>query len=308
MASNPSNLPAPESEAPKSVTPQGGAPSSGTSSNLPATTRPGLDRRAVERVLARAAELQGLGGAQVETDLIDEPRLLEIAREAGLDETSVRQALAEERTRIGPVDEGRTWHERVSGPAIVSASRTIPGTPDDILRVLDSWMQRDECLQVQRRFTDRVVWEARTDWFGALKRGLRIGGRAYHLARARQVAATVVPVDDRRSVVRLDADMSSNRTSLVRLASVSGGSGVIAGGTIVAIGAVAHVAALALATAAAPVAIGGAGAYLILRKHRDFAQRMMLALEQVLDRLEYGDVRRPTPLLDALTAPRPQYR
>lgn len=140
------------------------------SSGVPATTRPGLDRRAVERVLARAAELQGLGGAQVETDLIDEARLLEIAREAGLDETSTRQALAEERTRVGPVDEGRTWHERVSGPAIVSASRTIPGTPDDILRVLDAWMQRDECLQVQRRFTDRVVWEARTDWFGAIKR------------------------------------------------------------------------------------------------------------------------------------------
>ena len=254
-------------------------------------------------MLARAAELQGIGGSEIDTDLIDESRLIDIGKEAGLSETSVRQALAEERTRVGPVDESGAWHQRVSGPAVVSASRTIPGTPDDILRVLDSWMQRDECLQVQRRFTDRVVWEPRTDWVGAVKRGLRIGGRSYHLSRARQVAATVVPVDDRRSVVRLDADMTANRTTLVRLASVSGGSGVLAGSGILAVGVVAHVAALALITAAAPVAIGGAGAYLILRKHRDFAQRMLLALEQVLDRLEYGDTRRAS-FLDAVTPPR----
>ena len=254
-------------------------------------------------MLARAAELQGIGGSEIDTDLIDESRLIDIGKEAGLSETSVRQALAEERTRVGPVDESGAWHQRVSGPAVVSASRTIPGTPDDILRVLDSWMQRDECLQVQRRFTDRVVWEPRTDWVGAVKRGLRIGGRSYHLSRARQVAATVVPVDDRRSVVRLDADMTANRTTLVRLASVSGGSGVLAGSGILAVGVVAHVAALALVTAAAPVAIGGAGAYLILRKHRDFAQRMLLALEQVLDRLEYGDTRRAS-FLDAVATPR----
>lgn len=292
MASNPStNVPA-EQRGSAVPAPTGTPPS-----------RPGLDRRALERVLARAAELQGSDGTEIDTDLIDEPRILEIAKEAGLSETSVRQALAEERTRVGPVDESGTWHQRVSGPAVVSASRTIPGTPDDILHVLDAWMQRDECLQVQRRFADRVVWEPRTDWFGAVKRGLRIGGRSYHLARARQVAATVVPVDDRRAVVRLDADMTANRATLARLAGVSGGSGVLAGGGILAIGAVAHVAALALVTAAAPVAIGGAGAYLILRKHRDFAQRMLLALEQVLDRLEYGDMRRPA-LLDALTTPR----
>ena len=300
MASNPSNVPAPrDDERASSVPAPAGPPGS--------VTRPGLDRRAVERVLARAAELQGIDGTDVETDLIDEARLIDIGKEAGLSETSVRQALAEERTRVGPVEETGAWHQRVGGPAIVSASRTIPGTPDDILRVLDSWMQRDECLQVQRRFSDRIVWEARTDWVGAVKRGLRIGGRSYHLSRARQVAATVVPVDDRRAVVRLDADMTNNRTTLVRLASVSGGSGVLAGGGVLAIGAVAHVAALALVTAAAPVAIGGAGAYLILRKHRDFAQRMLLALEQVLDRLEYGDHRRPA-ILDVLSPPRALYR
>lgn len=258
-------------------------------------------------MLARAAELQGIEGAETQTDLIDETRLIDIGKEAGLSETSVRQALAEERTRVSPVDEGAVWHQRVSGPAVVSASRTIPGSPDDILRVLDSWMQRDECLQVQRRFGDRVVWEPRTDWVGAMKRGLRIGGRSYHLSRARQVAATVVPVDDRRSVVRLDADITANRAALVTLASAAGGCGVLAGSGIVTLGVVAHVAALALATAAAPVALGGAGAYLILRKHRSFAQRMLLALEQVLDRLEYGDTRRPA-LLDALTAPRALYR
>ncbi len=292
-------------------------------SNLPSPTPPdpnlpdrsvpnaqnGLDRRAVERVLARAAELQGIGG-ESDNDAITEERLLDIAKEAGLTPTSVRQALAEERTRIdnGDEEDGR-WLVRVAGPSVVSASRTILGEPEAMVAALDSWMQRDECLQVQRRFADRVVWEPRTDWFGAIKRSLRIGGRSYHLARARQVAATVVPVDADRSLVRLDADLSQSRSNLVRAGSALSASGALAGGTAATLGVVAHVAAaLVFVSAGVPLLVGGAGAYVLMRRHHDFAARMALALEQVLDRLEYGDVRRPAKLLDALTAPRASYR
>ncbi|MGI8548890.1 MAG: hypothetical protein ACR2M1_16455 [Gemmatimonadaceae bacterium] len=281
--------------------------------NLPDQSAPnaqnGLDRRAVERVLARAAELQGIGG-ESDNDAITEARLLDIAKEAGLTPTSVRQALAEERTRIdsGDEEEGQ-WLARVAGPSVVSASRTILGEPEAMVAALDSWMQHDECLQVQRRFADRVVWEPRTDWFGAIKRSLRIGGRSYHLARARQVAATVVPVDADRSLVRLDADLSQSRSNLVRAGSALSASGALAGGTAATLGVVAHVAAaLVFVSAGVPLLVGGAGAYVLMRKHHDFAARMALALEQVLDRLEYGDVRRPARLLDALTVPRTSYR
>lgn len=275
------------------------------------TTQNGLDRRAVERVLARAAELQGISGGEDDADAITEDRLLDIAKEAGLAPTSVRQALAEERTRIQGDDEAEShWLVRVAGPAVVSASRTILGEPEAMVAALDSWMQRDECMQVQRRFADRVVWEPRTDWFGAVKRNLRIGGRSYHLARARQVAATVVPVDADRTLVRLDADLSQTRSNLVRAGGALGAGGLFLGGSsAMVLGGVAHVAvALAVVTGGIPILAAGAGAYALMRRHHGFADRIALALEQVLDRLEYGDVRRPPTLLDALTPPRATYR
>ena len=269
----------------------------------------GLDRRAVERVLARAAELQGLGGSEPDTEAISEEQLLDIAREAGLAVTSVRQAMAEERSRIGTASEDDArWLVRVAGPTTVSASRTIPGEPEAIIAYLDSYMQREECMQVQRRFTDRVTWEARNDWVAALKRGLRSGGRSYHLSRAGHVAATVVPVDDNRSLVRLDADLGPSRTNVVRVGGAVTATGVVAGGTIVSVAAITHVAiALALGAAAFPIAAAGAGAYMVLRRHHGFADRISLALEQVLDRLEYGESRRPAGFFEALAA-RPALR
>jgi hypothetical protein len=266
----------------------------------------GLDRRAVERVLARAAELQGIGGGEDDSDAITEDKLLEIAKEAGLAVTSVRQALAEERTRINndTADDSR-WLVRVAGPTSVSASRTIPGEPEAIIAYLDAYMQRDECMQVQRRFADRVTWEARNDWVAAIKRGLRSGGRSYQLSRASQVAATVVPVDDNRSLVRLDADLAPSRTNVVRAGGAVTATGLVTGGTLFAGATVAHVAlGIVLGLAAFPIAIAGGGAYLILRRHHGFAERISLALEQVLDRLEYGESRRSANFFDALAMQR----
>ena len=282
-------------------------------SDLPAKDDPrptGLDRRAVERVLARAAELQGLSSGDTNEEAIEESKLLEIAKEAGLSITSVRQALAEERTHIrNESDEDARWLVRVAGPAVVTASRVVTGEPEAMVAVLDNWMQREECLQVQRRFNDRVVWEARNDWVGAVKRGLRIGGRSYQLARARQVAATVVPVDEDRCLVRLDADLSPSRKTVVRAGGAVAGLGVATGATMIGIGEAAHLAAAILAIGSAfPVIIGGAGAYGLLRRHHSTSERTLLALEQVLDRLEYGEVRRPSNILDALTMPRALYR
>ena len=278
-------------------------------SSVALTQQRGLDRRAVERVLARAAELQGLGGNESDEESITEERLLDIAKEAGLTLTAVRQAMAEERTRVGndTEDDGH-WLVRVAGPTIVSASRTITGEPEAMIAYLDSYMQREECMQVQRRFTDRVTWEPRNDWVAAIKRGLRSGGRSYHLSHAGQIAATVVPIDDSRSLVRLDADLGPARTNVVRVGTAVSATGVLAGGTIVTLGALTHVAiALAIGAAAFPIAAAGAGAYMILRRQHGFAERMTLALEQVLDRLEYGETRRPSNFLEAL-AMRPMLR
>ena len=63
-------------------------------SNLPAAR---LDRASLERVLARAAELQGTSGDPVEE--FTEEQLLDLGKEVGLSPQNLRQALAEERTR-----------------------------------------------------------------------------------------------------------------------------------------------------------------------------------------------------------------
>jgi hypothetical protein len=299
----------PEKPRSASVPPTPPASTGSSTSSLPATQR-GLDRRAVERVLARAAELQGIGGGEPDSDAITEERLLDIAKEAGLTLTSVRQAMAEERTRIhSDADDDSRWLVRVAGPTTVSATRTIAGEPEAIISYLDASMQRDECMQVQRRFADRVTWEARNDWVAAVKRGLRAGGRSYQLSRARQIAATVVPIDEKRSLVRLDADLATSRTTVVRAGGAVTATGVVAGGTFVTLASVAHVAlGIAVGVAALPVAMAGAGAYLILRRHHGFAERMTLALEQMLDRLEYGETRRPANFIDAIRMARPMLR
>ena len=126
-----------------------------------------------------------------------------------------------------------------------------------------------------------------------LQRGLNVSGRGYYLCRATQVAATVVPLDGGRVLVRLDADLSDSRSSRLKIGGVflTGGifgAGALGGGAILA-----HVATLAAGgLAAVPIAIGAAAAYQVGKRHRQLVMRAQLALEQTLDRLEFGNTRR----------------
>jgi hypothetical protein len=112
-------------------------------SNLPARQVP-LDRATIERVLARAAELQASSGSGDDGIAnLSESQLLEIGKEVGISSTTLTQALAEERSRIAvPEDHGLV--ASITGPAVATASRAVRGTPSEILASLDSWMQRDE--------------------------------------------------------------------------------------------------------------------------------------------------------------------
>src|SRR3954467_248723 len=151
-------------------------------SNLPAP----IDRAAVDRILARALELQ----ADVPTDpqgQLTDTQLLELEEEGGLDAVNLRQPLAEERTRVA-VPEERGLLASLYGGSSASAQRTVRGTPAQGLAALDDWMQRQECLAVQRYFSsERIVWEARRDMLGVVRR--TVSGRGYALARATDVSA-----------------------------------------------------------------------------------------------------------------------
>lgn len=265
-------------------------------SNLPARgPSNGLDRGALERVLARAAELQA-GSGEPEEELTEE-QILELGKEVGLSGQHLRQALAEERTRVAlPPDRGGL-SSKLLGGARVGASRVVPGRPRDILDAIDAWMQRQECLQVKRQFPDRIVWEARRDLVGAIRRAFNVGGRGYALARAFEVAATAVPVDSTRSMVRIDADLTTFRSSLARQSAGATALSVAAGGAMV----VLH---FAIAAAVAPVVVVGAAAFYAARGiNARTATAAQLALEQLLDRLERGEIAKPQPsILSVLAA------
>lgn len=272
---------------------------------LPSARQKLLDRQALERVLARAAELQGAGAIPESSDLISESQLLEIGSEVGLSSAMLNQALAEERTRV-TVPEERGLVAQIAGASFASATRTVPGTPRDVLATIDAWMQRDECLQVQRRFSDRITWEPQRGLFGKLRRTVNMSGRAYHLVDASQVSATVLPVDEARVVVRLDADIHASRARRVGMGGFLAAMGAAASG-ILGLGLiVAHIPLFIAAGAAVlPFAGGSLAAYRLARTHRSVLASVQLALEQILDRLEHGEFERPGGLLGSIS-PRPK--
>src|SRR5256714_8064044 len=245
------------------------------------TRQPPLDRQALERVLARAAELQGASAMPESGDLITESQLLEIGNEVGLSPAVLNQALAEERTRIN-VPEERGLVAQIAGAGFATATRTIPGTPRDILATIDAWMQRDECLQVQRRFADRITWEPQRGLFGKLRRTVSMSGRGYYLMDAGQVSATVLPVDGSRVVVRLDADIHASRAKRVGMGGVLATMGAAASG-ILGLGLIiAHIPLFLVAGAAVlPFAGGSVAAYKVARTHRTVLSSVQLALEQI---------------------------
>ena len=227
------------------------------------------------------------------TDLISESQLRDIANEVGLSPSTLNQALAEERTRIN-VPEERGLVAQIAGAGYATATRTIPGTARDVLATIDAWMQREECLQVQRRFADRITWEPQRGLFGKIRRTVNLSGRSYYLVDARQVSATVMPVDESRVVVRLDADIHQSRARRVGLGGLLVGAGGVSGGLLGLGLVIAHLPLLIAAGAAVlPVAAGTAGAYTLARSHRTVLSSVQLALEQVLDRLEHGEFTRP---------------
>jgi hypothetical protein len=273
-ASLPAKVPAP---APPAVPPGAPAP---------------LERAALERVLARAAELQAAEADPGEPRLT-EAQILEVGNEVGIPAKHLRQALAEERSRVEvPVEHGSI--AAVFGSATVSATRTVRGTPAALFERLDSAMQNEESLRVKRRFPDRIAWEPRGGLATEFRRIMNVGGHGYRLARAQEVSATVIAIDAERSIVRLDASLAN-----VRKQRIAGGSGVAAAGTVsggilVALGVMTAVAAL-------PVAAGLVAGYFVARSHGPQVAGAQLALEQMLDRLERGELQRPS-LISAITA------
>jgi len=258
-----------------------------------------LSRAALERVLARAAQLQAASGEDDESGAMTEEQLVELGKEVGLSGELLRQALAEERSRtLLPAESG--WLASFTGVSAVTAARTVPGTPAAVLGAIDAWMQRSEALQVKRRFADQLVWEARRDIFSVIRRTIPIWGRGFELIPANDVSAIVAAVGPNRAHARIVADFSVARSRRATSGAALAFAMLLITAPLIAIG-------VSPVLAAIPSALAALLALFITRRqYRQLVSRAQVALEQALDRLEFADAKPATTaqvLLDAFIGP-----
>ncbi len=242
-----------------------------------------ISREQLERIIRRASELQT--GERDIGDGLTEQELLTLGRDVGIPVRYVRQALLEERTRTitEPARGAWAW---LAGPERLSAGRVVPGDEAAVERALARWMQEEELLQVKRRFPDRTSWEPKAGAFASIQRALGAGGKAYALARVREVAGQVTQLEPGFCHAELVADVQNQRKA--RLA----GAGLLALASLA-------VAALGFAVPLAVIspllylqsALLGVAAVYVARRHRTHNERAQVALERVLDRLEHGEIR-----------------
>lgn len=252
---------------------------------------PVLPRAALERVLLRAAELHAANADVPET--MSEADLLALAREVGISPVAVRQALAEERMRVA-LPEERGMAAALVGPATFAASRVVAGEARALLERIDRTFQSQEGLSERRRFPDRIVYGPLGGLAGAAHGvAASVSGRPLALAKTNEVSVAVVQVEPGRAHVRLEATLVPRRLWALRI----GAGGLLGGGAV---------GAVLLALNAWPAIAFGVGAlvgalpWVIARAmYRSAAHGAQLAIEQTLDRLEFGEPKKRG-LLDSL--------
>ncbi len=245
---------------------------------VPSTSR--IDRGALERIIQRAAELQA--GERDIGEGLTEHELLRLGEEVGIPPAYLQRALLEERTRaVATVEPGfRGW---LAGPTRLAAQRTVPGEPRRVRDALNQWMTEGELLTVKRRYPEQTSWEAKSDVFSTVKREFKVGGRSYQLSRAKEVVGQVVQLEQGRAHVRLVADLSNTRRAHLSGAAIVAGAGAIASFVGVTLGVMLPVALL-------PLGLGLLIGFHHARGRRRTMERTQVSLEQVLDRLEHGEI------------------
>ena len=243
-----------------------------------------IDRKALERIVRRAAELQA--GSQDVGEGLTSNEVLALGKDVGIPEGYLRQAMLEEQTRSVDEESVGTW-AWITGPRAISAHRVVPGDRATVERALSRWMTDEELLQPKRQYADRTTWEAKAGAFASIQRAIS-GRRRYSLSSAAQIASQVVQLEPGFCLVRLEADVSQQRRNRI-----SGGTvmATIGWGLTGATALIAPPLALAQILVLVPgigLTVGGA---MVARTHRGANERVQIGLEQVLDRLERGDTR-----------------
>lgn len=243
-----------------------------------------IDQKALERIVRRAAELQA--GAQDVGEGLTTQEVLALGKDVGIPEGYLRQAMLEEQTRTAPEVATGTW-AWLTGPRSLVAHRVVPGDRAAVERALSRWMTEEELLQPKRQYADRTSWESKPGAFASIQRALA-GRRRYSLASAEQVSSQVVQLEPGFCIVRLEADIGQQRRARITGGTVMAMVGWGLTGATALIAPPLAFAQLVMLLPGVGLTIGGA---MVARTYRGANERMLVALEQVLDRLERGDAR-----------------
>ena len=243
-----------------------------------------IDRQALERIIARATELQ-TGERDVGDNLTwDEVR--ELGKDVGIPERYLQQALLEEQNRA-PAATVTGLSNRLVGPGTVAAERVVRGETRSIEKTLLAWIDDQELLTVQRHQVGRIDWEPLPGLQVAFKRSsaaLGGGRKPFMLAKAALVSAVTTELEPEYCHVKLTADIGKERNEHLGLGAFFVGGGTIGTAVLVSVGAMAVLMPL-------PLIVGVVGAALTWRSFRPHAERTRLGLERTLDNLERGAVK-----------------
>lgn len=242
-----------------------------------------ISREALERIIQRAAELQ-TGERDIGEGLTEE-EVVALGKDVGIPAHYLKQALLEERIRLPEERNERGLARSLVGPACLDAHRVVPGDRTGVERALSAWMESEELLRVKRRYPDRITWEPQVGFLASMQRGLRAGGRSYALTRAVEIAGQATQLEPGFCHVRLSADVRNLRQARIGGAAVLGGVGVagsVVAGTLGVLFPFVVLPAAGFAALALTTLVAGRDAQL---------GRIQVALEQVLDRLERGEIR-----------------
>lgn len=245
--------------------------------------RPAIPPDVAERVLRRASELSSdtpateSAAEDWSSTGVSERVLLEAAAEVGIEPAAVQKALALE--KLGATAPAR-FGDRILGPAAVAADVETVWSPDDTLRLIDSWLVQAHHLRRERTRADGGEWRRRKDVAARVQRGLRGLNGEGRLGDSESVTATAVAVGTSRSLARVTIDRTANRTGYAT-----------AGGSVTAIGVAGSVVLAVVATPAlvalAPVA--AVGGVLVARSGKRGAQRAEREAQRMLDAVQRGE-------------------
>ncbi|HKV75474.1 MAG TPA: hypothetical protein VJN95_13220 [Gemmatimonadales bacterium] len=248
-----------------------------------------LDRTALDRILARATELQA--GEKDIGDSVTPDEVISLGREVGIPARFLQQAMLEEQVRTTTSTPDGVL-DAIVGAAGCSAGRVVRGDPDAVEEALVEWMDANELLAIERRQPGKVSWEPRRGMQAALhKMAADLGSsrRPFMLTRASRVTGQVTALEPGFCHVTLGAELGSARASYL-----GGGAAMVALG-VTASGVLAVMTPIML-VAVAPLPVAAVVSWVVMRQYRPIRDRTQLGLERALDHLEQRDHRQPREL------------